>query len=374
MITLEDRAVQIDFLLDKMAAEIQLNKSRYDRMVQSYEAIKKHIEEDEKFFKPFNYSVYPHGSVRIQTSVKPLREDEFDLDIVIHFSAGMVRHEPSVIYSELKRRLCEKSIYKEMLECKNRVLRLNYSGDFHMDIMPGVQEHTWDEDKIRVPDRGRKQWVSSNPKGFAKWFMNKANTVRSSLLERALNSEKIQADSFENKKPLQRAVQLIKRFRDIYFDDKSEYRTSSIILTTIAGMLYQGEDSIFSTIDNILDHLNTKLLLPTRFKVLNPVNKDEDFTDKWQDEPEYYQAFQDFIFQFKQAWDLLKQSENRMSEGDILKRLFGEDLFHKALSYEANVLERLRASNDLGVNIQTGALSSSKISTQQVRKNTFYGE
>ncbi len=33
----------------------------------------------------------------------------------------------------------------KMLEPKNRCLRLNYSGDFHMDILPGVQENPFDE-------------------------------------------------------------------------------------------------------------------------------------------------------------------------------------------------------------------------------------
>lgn len=240
MISLENRATQIDDLLDKMAEEVQLDATRYERMKSSYEAVKNWIEADEKFFKPYRYDVYPHGSVRILTTVKPIGKDEFDLDIAIHLKSN-TPHTPQRIYSELKRRLAENDRYKGMMEMKNRCIRLNYSGDFHMDILPGIQENEFDEDKIRVPDRELGHWVSSNPRGYAKWFMGKANLVRESLLEKALKAERLPSDDFQKKKPLQRAVQLIKRYRDIYFQKDDTYKTSSIILTTIAGEFYQGE-------------------------------------------------------------------------------------------------------------------------------------
>jgi len=88
MITLESNAVQIDDLLDKLAEEIQLDSTRYQRMISSYDAIKKWIEEDEAFFKPYSYDIYPHGSVRILTTVKPIGKAEFDLDIAIHLKSN----------------------------------------------------------------------------------------------------------------------------------------------------------------------------------------------------------------------------------------------------------------------------------------------
>jgi len=150
--------------------------------------------------------VYPHGSVRIFTTVKPIGKDEFDLDIVIHFKDNKMLHNPLKIYTELKRRLNENETYRKILEAKSRVLRLNYAGDFHMDLMSGIQDSPFDENKIRVPDRELGDWVSSNPRGYAGWFIAKANLAEASLLEKALRAEKIQTDDFNNKKPLQRAV------------------------------------------------------------------------------------------------------------------------------------------------------------------------
>lgn len=377
MLLVEDKYTQLDDLLDKMAEELQLDKTRYDRMVSAYDAVKKWIEEDEKFFKPFMYEVYPHGSVRILTTVKPIGKDEFDLDIAIHLKTDWANHTPEKIYQELKRRLGEHEKYKKMLEPKNRCLRLNYSGDFHMDILPGIQENSYDEDKLLVPDRERGTWVSSSPRGYAKWFIGRANMVKQSLLEKALRAEHLPVDDFENKKPLQRAVQLIKRYRDIYFQKDDTYKTSSIVLTTIAGQFYSGEESIYDTIDVIISLIRKHTLTSTeRIKVFNPVNEAEDFTDKWAAEPEYYTAFKKFCDYLYAEWQKLKQENGIIEESRILKGLFGNDLFTKAQNRQTELIESLRKNKTLGINRKSGILSSigAVVTTMPIKSNTFFGK
>lgn len=375
MMILNNKAAQLDDLLDKMAEEVQLDASRYQRMVTSYESVKIWIENDQLFFGPFNYDVYPHGSVRILTTVKPIGKDEFDLDIAVHLSSQMF-HTPQRIFQELKRCIGK---YAEAhglkLEIKKRCVRLNYAGDYHMDILPGVQESSYDQNKIKVPDRELGDWVSSNPRGYADWFMAKANLVRESLLEKALRAENLPVDDFKNKKPLQRAVQLIKRYRDVYFQNISDYRTSSIILTTIAGHFYQGEESIFDTIDNIIKNILAETNKPIgRLKILNPMNSEEDFTDKWDDEPEYYLAFKKFAAHLHEEWQKLKVENGVIEEGNTLKGLFGNDLLIKAHSKQTESLESYRKSNQLRISKASGILTTSVIESTKVRANTFYGD
>ena len=375
MIALETKATQIDDLLDKMAEEVQLDKTRYERMKSSYEAVKDWVEADEKFFKPYKYDVYPHGSVRILTTVKPIGKDEFDLDIAIHLKSN-TPHTPHTIYNQLKRRLSEHNLYQDMMELKNRCIRLNYAGDYHMDILPGIQENEYDQNKLNVPDRELGHWVSSNPRGYANWFLAKANLVKESLLEKALRAENLPADNFKTKKPLQRAVQLIKRYRDVYFQNDDIYKTSSIILTTIAGQFYQGEESIFDTVDNIVKTILHKVAQPYgRIKVLNPVNEDEDFTDKWDNEPEYYEAFKRFANHLHNEWQKLKKENGIIEEGYIMKGLFGDDIFRKAQINQVNAIEQMRKNKTLGVSRSTGILSSvSSVGTAGVKSNTFFGK
>lgn len=375
MILFNDKRTQLDDLLDKMAEKIQLGKTRYDRMIEHYEAVKNWIESDEQFFKAYKYDIYPHGSVRIQTTVKPIGKDEFDLDIAVHLKTDWGSHSPQRIYDELKRRLGEHETYKSMMEPKNRCVRLNYAGDFHMDIMPGVQETEFDEDKIKVPDKELNRWVSSNPRGYAKWFQNRANMVKHSLLEKALRAEGLPSDDFENKKPLQRAVQLIKRYRDIHFQKDDSYKTSSIVLTTIVGQFYEGEDSIYETIDNVITKIRSKMHVNVgRVKVLNPVNDQEDFTDKWDTEPKYYKEFQNFCEFLYETWQKTKEENGVLEEGELLKGLFGTEIFTEAQKAQTDELESLRQKGSLNINRSNGVLTTlSGISSSPIKKNTFFG-
>lgn len=376
MITIENKATQLDDLLDRIAEALQLDNTRYDRMKTSYESVKNWLENDELFFKPYIYGVYPHGSVRILTTVKPIGKDEFDLDIAIHLKSN-TPHTPQRIYAELKR--CMEAYAKKHgleIETKNRCIRLNYAGDFHMDILPGVQESSFDQNKLKVPDRELGDWVSSNPRGYGDWFICNANLVKESLLEKALRAEKLPVDNFKYKKPLQRAVQLIKRYRDMYFQMDDTYQTSSIILTTIAGQLYQGEESIFDTVDNIITSIRTKVNQPIgRLKIVNPVNAEEDFTDKWDDEPEYYEAFKKFASHLYNEWQKLKMQHGVIDEGIIMKGLFGDDIFREAQTSQTSIIEALRKSKDLGVTRNTGMLTSAtSVGAAAIKSNTFFGK
>lgn len=375
MITIENKATQIDDLLDRMAEAVQLDDTRYDRMKTSYESVKDWIENDEIFFKPYNYDVYPHGSVRILTTVKPIGKDEFDLDIAIHLKSN-TPHTPQRIYAELKR--CMEAYAKKhelKIEAKNRCIRLDYAGDFHMDILPGIQESAFDQNKIKVPDRELGDWVSSNPRGYGDWFMGKANLVKESLLEKSMRAEKLPVDNFKHKKPLQRAVQLIKRYRDIYFQKDDTYKTSSIILTTITGEYYQGEDSIFDTVNNIITTIRTQVNQPVgRLKILNPVNAEEDFTDKWDNAPEYYEEFKKFASHLYNEWQKLKMQHGVLNEGIILKGLFGDDIFTKAQKSQSILIEELRKNKSLNVARNTGILTSvSSLGSASLKSNTFFG-
>lgn len=373
MLVTENKEVQMDHLLNEMAKALQLDETRYNRMIASYEAIKKWIEGDELFFNPYKYEVYPHGSVRVFTTVKPIGKLEFDLDIVIHFNDSYISHSPLKIYTELIRRLNENETYKKILEKKNRAIRLNYSGDFHMDIMPGIQSSAFNVNKIKIPDIDLGMWVFSNPRGFAEWFMFKANLVKESLLERSLKSEKIQSDNFNDKKPLQRAVQLIKRYRDIYFENDNKYQPRSIILTTIAGQMYNGEDSIFETIENIINRIKSSFQQEFRIKIFNPVDNDEDFTDKWDSEPEYYEAFKEFINHLDKEWQKLKMENGVLEESFILKRLFGNDLVTQVQIQESETVSLIREKMELNIARNSGILTNVLSNKNEpIIKNTFY--
>src|SRR5690554_2963819 len=224
MYFLNNKTAQIDDLLARAAEKLQLDKTRREKIESSYQAIQELLENDQTYFNSKNFEIYPQGSVRIGTTVKPLAKNEFDLDIVLHIRDNEYEStDPMIVFNELKRVLSANKNYNDKVITKARCVRLDYTGDYHMDILSGCQQNINNEDKIVIPDRELKALLISNPRGYAKWFIGKAESVRQSLLEKAYAAEEIPTDDFASKKPLQRAVQILKRYRDLFFEKEPDY-------------------------------------------------------------------------------------------------------------------------------------------------------
>lgn len=377
MYFLNNKTAQIDDLLARAAEQLQLDKTRREKIESSYKAVQDVLDNDQIYFHSKKFEIYPQGSVRIGTTVKPLSENEFDLDIVLHIRDNVYEQtDPMKVFNELKRVLQENGNYKDKVQPKTRCIRLNYAGDYHMDILPGCQHNVHNEDKIVIPDRELKDWLISNPRGYAKWFLGKAESVRQTLLEKAYAAEEIPSDDFATKKPLQRAVQIIKRYRDLFFEKSPDFATPSIVLTTLAGQLYQNQDSIFETIDSIISQVYGKVNLSRtkRIKVLNPVDNDEDFTDKWEREPQYYTEFIRFSEALYQSWQKLKLDNGLLEESNILKGIIGENIYSDSVKQQTLLTEDYRKKGKVFSSSATGLLGSQKISDKPIQKNTFFGE
>ncbi|UCS93276.1 nucleotidyltransferase [Echinicola marina] len=332
-----DYILQREELLARIAQELQLNKTRLERMKSAYNAVSELLKNDEDFFEGLEIEIYAQGSTRIETTVKPINNEDFDLDAVLHIYDPYFNHSPEEIYSALVKALEKDDYYKDIMEKKTRCVRLNYKGDFHMDILPACMPDFFEKEKIKIPEKALKAWSSGNPKGFAKWFLRISNTVGETLLKRhsqvllsQVEAEPLPEELY-SKTPLQRAVQLIKRYRDIYYE-KRDYRVSSIVITTLAAHFYQGETSIYESIDQIVARISNEyqdaIRFGYRFKVLNPVNGEEDFTDSWSEQ--HYQSFFDFISAFQKKWQSLKETFKYSNKEYI--ELFGEGIYKKSLN------------------------------------------
>ena len=129
-----------------------------------------------------------------------------------------------------------------------------------------------------------------------------------------------------------------------------ENSTSSIILTTLAGELYNGEGTIYETVNAIVSNIqNSAAYGVANFKVTNPVNSDEDFTDKWKNEPILFDRFIEFIKDFKQAWDSIKQEANILEYEENLKSMFGEKILSKARTEQNDFFTKAFGTSFLGV-------------------------
>lgn len=361
--------LQREELLARIAEELQLDKTRQEKMETAYNAVYDLLKKDEDFFKDIEVEIYPQGSVRIGTTVKPINDEDFDLDTVMHIYDLYSKYSPTQIYNALVKVIEGNEYYKSIYEKKDRCVRLNYKSDFHMDILPACMPNLYEKMQIAIPEKKMQSWSSGNPKGFAEWFLNIANSIKSSMLKsysQDLLEAKIESEPLPNdlylKTPLQRSVQLVKRYRDIYYQNK-DYRVSSIVLTTLMARFYNGEESIFDAINNITSRIRDGYLNAVkshlRFKVLNPVNEQEDFTDSWTDD--HYKSFYNFINDFYTKWQILK--ENFDISGHEYIEIFGEGVYKKSLSEQVKTFSK--SSSDVitkanGIILGNSAFTDSK--------------
>jgi hypothetical protein len=378
---------QLDDLLQRICGELQITKTQHDRAETSYNAVANWLAKDTTRFPDFDIDIYPQGSLRIGTTVKPLSKQEFDLDLVCEIKVDWTLYEnPLDLLDAIEDRLMENDTYKTMVERKNRCIRLNYKNDFHMDILPACPVEESINGCVKVPDSNMQDWKDSNPKGYAKWFDGKAVDYEDVLqykllLEKSAEIEKLpNAEPVELKPPLKRAVQLIKRYRDNYFKENPDNAPISIVLTTLAGTVYNRQGSVGDAISGILEGINK--LIPKdgqKLVVLNPMNKLEVLSERWDDDIELYEHFTKFIIDFYQKWNEIVENKGKGIVGvsKALKDMFGEELINKGFEKQAAFTQSMRSSSKMGIT-SSGLLvltnsSTSIDKTTTIKRNTFYG-
>jgi len=302
-------------ILDSMTNLLELPDSAYETARKRYEDLGEWFDREESAVSVNNPHIFPQGSFRLGTAIRPLDErEEYDLDLACKLQDGISksRHTQETLKKligiELAAYRKARGIKKE-LETKHRCWRLEYQDDlsFHMDIVPcipadekrqktileSIRSTDLDEyvagaasqTTVSITDDRHESykhlcddWHISNPEGYAKWFEYRMNPQQTRIL-----LEKAQVDDvplFKKKTPLQRVIQILKRHRDNWSKDNPDSKPISIIITTLAARAYSGETDIVGALENVLEKMGD-LVRPSRPRVPNPVDPKEDFADRW---------------------------------------------------------------------------------------------
>jgi Second Messenger Oligonucleotide or Dinucleotide Synthetase domain len=371
----EDSRGQLDDLLWRVCEEIQLPTSRYDRAVTHYEAVSDWLDRDGSVLSRMSPSIYPQGSMKIGTTVKPLSREEHDLDFVceVREPASNLKS-PLELLNLLVLRLRQNETYASVLEVKNRCVRLAYQKEFHMDILPACLDTSAGGSCILVPDRESGRWKASNPKGFADWFEQRCQLPPTAdedqVLERAESVPAQQAT--REKETLKRVVQLLKRWRDIRYQLTPEIAPISMVLTTLAADKYGGQRSLAGAVTEILDGVISLIEASRpRIYILNPANPQEDLSERWEERAKY-DAFVEGIRELHSVWGMIFRTKGVQRLSQLLKGLFGEPVT-EALAKQTLHLQELRESSALKVGAG-GLIATSQISGVRMRPNTFHGK
>lgn len=365
-----------DKLLVGICGKLQLPPSLYDQADKRYQTISDFIQKDNAF-KNIDLRMYPHGSFRLKTTVKPLSKNEYDLDFVVEIPSDVMMT-PRQLYDHLYRILSNDGVHNDMVEKKSRCIRVSYANDFHMDIMPG-QVINKDTNEIIVPDRELKGWYHhSNPIGYAEWFEAQAknhiiNEINQQRILKASAEPISDQEIVSRLEPLRRAVQLIKRYRDVYCERRSTEPVRSIVICTLMGYISSSYSSEMGIITDFCSYVNGKIANANGkpFEIRNPV-VDEVLTEKWAEEEQNYI---DFVGMMKCLTNDIHKLASATINTDIallIKEMFGESITNTVIKEQAENVARLREAGTLAVR-SNGLLNATKVGVT-VRKNTFYGE
>jgi hypothetical protein len=290
---------QIDRLLENIVGDLDIPDEVYEDAVIKYTDIAEFLSADDSSLKKYSPDLFPQGSFRLGTVVMPQgRHGEYDIDLVCKLD---IKKE-SISQADLKKLVGDRLEQHDKLDGTVKPSRrcwvIEYDNidncAFHMDVLPSIPNREAPPEGILLTDTELTRWQHSNPKEYANWFFKQMEIVlrkkKQLILDEATASIE-DVPEWKVKTPLQRAVQILKRHRDIYFG-KSENRPVSIIITTLAARAYQGEENTYDAIRKILSKMKGVIQFSNgKGIILNPVEPGENFADKWNEYPARRIAF-----------------------------------------------------------------------------------
>ena len=307
---LTDTAVERAYL-ELLVESLDIPPSLYERAINRHHSLGEWLCRDASRLRDFNPRVSAQGSFRHGTVVRPLVQDaEYDLDNVTTLDllkTQVTQKDLKYLYGLEMRGYAEAHGMIEPPEEKNRCWRLRYADEerFHLDSLPSLAEEESVIGSLRnrnVPEEFARRaiaitdkrhpayatitayWPTSNPRGFARWLEQRMGTFaharRRALVEGRVYASVDDVPTYALKTPLQRAIQLLKRHRDVKFADNPDVAPISMILTNLAGQAYAGESDVYLAVRGILSRMLNYVGDVAPY-VPNPTHPAEDYADKW---------------------------------------------------------------------------------------------
>ncbi len=338
-----------DTLLADVAIRIQLRPTHYNMAVERYQKICKLIERGNSPLKDCVDLFYPQGSMAIGATIaSKLKTDEFDIDIAAQLDLPecISPNEPLDLLFEAIRGE-PGSQYYQMTKRKPRCITVSYSDKMHLDVTPLIRRKYTPEreswifhHKPEAPSESGK--AITNSYGFSGWFKDNTPLDQdfANLFEkRASEYEQMVALAAESEPvpphepPFQKSralivLQLLKRWRNVQYDERSERRPPSILLSKLiadaANHTGRLSEELLHQAQQMLSKFRHWHNAGCLIQVANPVCEQDVLTDRW---PE---TLQDQAIFISDLAILVAQVEKLVSGCNlaemqkIMVKLFGE--------------------------------------------------
>lgn len=411
-----DHEQVLNDVLNQVAIELDIPPHKYKEAMERFDTIERHLEDGDYPSSTPPPSIYIQGSFRLGTVIRPIKggkESGFDLDIVCQISRPKDHDDPESLKNHVGAEVIDYAQQNGMARPKNsrRCWALNYASDsegvgFHVDVLPCLPDMAmgsqinaanprwlatdWQYTNTTVAITNRSDdceppvhdWKSSNPHGYAQWFRDVCQPGYvhvDNLRQKALLFETYgQRQNFPFRRaedipdalvrtPLQRAIQIMKRHRDVRFNGHHDekHKPISMIITTLAARLYEGRFSQYQTTRSVLRFIvetlaqhaalvENRMLLENigrmqlirrvgdKWYIPNPVNphnpgdlddKGENFADRWhEDNHAKAKAFFQWVGWLQADLDSLLNSNEIAGMEGTLTEAFGDTIATRTLN------------------------------------------
>lgn len=335
--------------------------------------------------------IFPQGSFYLGTVIRPISDkDEYDIDLVCLLKNAKDKTEREIKHI-VGDRIKEHPIYRSKLDEEGkRCWTLNYD-EFHLDILPCVPSYPHYVEPILTEIKlthkiGNDVYIPklSNPYKYHEWFEDRMRIRVDEIRKVYASYENVEVEDvplYRIKTPLQRAVQLLKRHRDIMYDglpnNRKENAPISIIITTLAAHSYNNESDLYQTLCQVLMNMDNYIRNENgKYIIENPVIPAENFAEKWNESSDKAREFfewlqcarREMLFEPMQAIGIQNIAEK-------LGKCYGKNVVQRALKEEGFAFKAARDSGKLYVNGLKGGLSTSSTNTtKKVGGHTFFGK
>jgi hypothetical protein len=407
MLTTEQQK-QFSEIIEELGESLDISETQHNAAVASYQAVGNWLSNENCLLAPYKPEILPQGSFLLGTVIKPIHEnDDIDIDLVCQLTGKKDTWTQKDVKNIVGNRLNENDTYNKILDEEGRrCWTLKYrenstkNDQYHLDILPAViaegygillekafsNSYNTDYYKLalRITDREEDnyeyatnpdEWLKTNPFGYADWFIDKANVNITKGF--SLNEAVKPAPNFQkNKFPLQRAVQILKRHRDIMFEGDDE-KPISIIITTLSARAYKKQLNVLDALNGIITDMH--LYIEDRqdeetgewYKFVgNPVNEEENFANRWRENPKKQSNFFKWLTSVREAISNASAQSGMHRIQESLVKSFGQSEVSQAF---INIGNKAKVQTELGntrfdtkLGIVTGA-------SNIIKPHTFYG-
>jgi hypothetical protein len=296
----------LDYFDAFMTDTVNLDQPRLDDLQLQADAIFGILREDATLSPHLNDYIKT-GSWAHRTIIKPVRNKDFDGDILLHLEE-VEGWEPKQYLAETRAAFDRNPDYASLIkESHSRCVRVDFDDDGHIDVVPYlIRGETEDgEGDESIVNAATNEFEETNPRGLAEWM--RAN-------DRLANGH------------LRKVIRLLKYLRDY----KTTFSIPSIILTTFLGEQVQGwhEDARYADLPTALLNILTDLDVwldgnPTMPQIEDPSCPGVTFNHRW-DEARYAN-FRSQINKYKGWVKEAYDEPDRALSLAAWQRIFGED-------------------------------------------------